>query len=191
MVIKRNLGLLLLQHLVLMVAGQVSGDYYHRIHHHSSENDRAALLAFKRTTSYGLNSPHAIWNETTSMCSFSGVFCNQKQQVVTKLILLSTELVGLLSLYISNLTGLRVLILTDNHLSGIIPSEYSSLYHLRLLRLDGNRLHGPIPDIFPSFSNLLLISLAGNNLAGTIPVSLFSIALHCITLIFLRTPSQV
>lgn len=148
---KRNLGRLLLLHLVLMLAGQVSGDYYNRIHHHSLENERAALLALKRTTSYGPNSMLENWNETTSVCSFSGIFCNLKQQVVTKLILLGTELVGLLSPYISNLTGLRVLILTNNHLSGIIPSEYSSLYHLRLLRLDGNRLHGPIPDIFSSF----------------------------------------
>ncbi|KAL1809786.1 hypothetical protein ACET3Z_026776 [Daucus carota] len=174
MVTKRNLSLLLLQHLVLIIAVQVSGDHYHHIHHHSLENDRAALLAFKRTTSYGPNSTLENWNETTRVCSFGGVFCNQKQQVVTKLILLGTELVGLLSPFISNLTGLRVLILTGNHLSGIIPSEFSSLYHLRLLRLDGNKLHGPIPDIFASFSNLLLISLAGNNLEGTIPVSLFS-----------------
>ncbi|WOH09959.1 hypothetical protein DCAR_0729420 [Daucus carota subsp. sativus] len=174
MVTKRNLSLLLLQHLVLIIAVQVSGDHYHHIHHHSLENDRAALLAFKRTISYGPNSTLENWNETTRVCSFGGVYCNQKQQVVTKLILLGTELVGLLSPFISNLTGLRGLILTGNYLSGIIPLEFSSLYHLRLLRLDGNKLHGPIPDIFASFSSLLLISLAGNNLVGTIPASLFS-----------------
>lgn len=92
----------------------------------------------------------ANWNEMVDVCNFTGVMCNRKHHRVYRLILVDTELVGLLSPFLLNLTRLQV------------------------LQLDGNNLHGSLPDSFSSFTKLILLTLAENNLTGTIPTSLFS-----------------
>ncbi|XP_024931324.3 putative leucine-rich repeat receptor-like serine/threonine-protein kinase At2g24130 isoform X2 [Ziziphus jujuba] len=161
---------LLRLHLVLLV----SCLDYHQNPHHSLLKDKAALLAFKRTIVYD---PYAIlsnWNESVFVCDFNGVFCDKHRHRVAQLVLNDSELVGTLSPFLSNLTGLRNLTIINSHLYGTIPPEFSHLRHLHHLRLEKNNLHGPIPGSLALIRNLTVLTLLQNNFSGKIPPALFS-----------------
>nr|GMC68965.1 putative leucine-rich repeat receptor-like serine/threonine-protein kinase At2g24130 [Ipomoea batatas] len=143
-------------------------------YHHSLLTDKAALLAFRRAILVDPHSRLESWNEGNDVCNFTGVSCGRFHHRVMLINLNASDLVGLLSPFISNLTQLRVLQLADNHLFGIIPPEISFLQHLRDLRLDNNSLYGSIPASLSFLSKLLLISLRGNKFSGTIPYSIFT-----------------
>nr|GLL21408.1 putative leucine-rich repeat receptor-like serine/threonine-protein kinase At2g24130 [Ipomoea trifida] len=143
-------------------------------YHHSLLTDKAALLAFRRAILVDPHSRLESWNEGNDVCNFTGVSCGRFHHRVMLINLNASDLVGLLSPFISNLTQLRVLQLADNHLFGIIPPEISFLQHLRDLRLDNNSLYGSIPASLSFLSKLLLISLRGNKFSGTIPHSVFT-----------------
>ena len=144
---------LLLQHLALTCGYTLLG--HHNPPDHSLLTDKAALLSFKKTITHDPNSTLANWDEAVDVCNFTGVTCDKHHHRVAQLVLEDTELEGLLSPFISNLTGLRRLVIIGNHLYGSIPPEFSSLRHLRKLRLVGNNLHGSIPDSFALLTNLL------------------------------------
>nr|GMC71599.1 putative leucine-rich repeat receptor-like serine/threonine-protein kinase At2g24130 [Ipomoea batatas] len=143
-------------------------------YHHSLLTDKAALLAFRRVILVDPHSRLESWNEGNDVCNFTGVSCGRFHHRVMLINLNASDLVGLLSPFISNLTQLRVLQLADNHLFGVIPPEISFLQHLRDLRLDNNSLYGSIPASLSFLSKLLLISLRGNKFSGTIPYSIFT-----------------
>ncbi|XP_019158506.1 PREDICTED: putative leucine-rich repeat receptor-like serine/threonine-protein kinase At2g24130 [Ipomoea nil] len=143
-------------------------------YHHSLLTDKAALLAFRRAILFDPHSRLESWNEANDVCNFTGVSCGRFHHRVMLINLNASDLVGLLSPFISNLTQLRVLQLADNHLFGIIPPEISFLQYLRDLRLDNNSLYGSIPASLSFLSKLLLISLRGNKFSGTIPHSVFT-----------------
>jgi Leucine-rich repeat (LRR) protein len=172
MIIIKSLFLLLLQYLAFTYGQTNLG--HHNPPHHSLISDKAALLAFKKTVTLDPNSTLANWDEAVDVCNFTRVTCNNQHHRVVKLQLNGTELVGLLSPFISNLTGLRRLVLVDNHLFGSIPPEFSSLRHLRHLRLEGNNLRGSIPDSLALLSQLKLLHIKRNNISGTLPPTLFS-----------------
>ncbi|XP_059458418.1 putative leucine-rich repeat receptor-like serine/threonine-protein kinase At2g24130 [Corylus avellana] len=142
--------------------------------HHSLISDKAALLAFKKTITLDPNPTLANWDEAVDVCNFTCVTCNKQHHRVVQLQLSGTQLVGLLSPSISNLTGLRKLVLVDNYLFGSIPPEFSSLRHLRHLRLEGNNLRGSIPHSLALLSKLTLLHIKRNNISGTLPPTLFS-----------------
>ncbi|KAE7997209.1 hypothetical protein FH972_001863 [Carpinus fangiana] len=172
MIFIKSLFLLLLQYLAFTYGQTNLG--HHNPPHHSLISDKAALLAFKKTITLDPNSTLANWDEAVDVCNFTRVTCNKQLHRVVLLQLNGTELVGLLSPVISNLTGLRRLVLVDNHLFGSIPPEFSSLRRLRHLRLEGNNLHGSIPDSLALLSKLKLLHIKRNNISGTLPPTLFS-----------------
>ncbi|KAE7997208.1 hypothetical protein FH972_001862 [Carpinus fangiana] len=172
MIFIKSLFLLLLQYLAFTYGQTNLG--HHNPPHHSLISDKAALLAFKKTVTLDPNSTLANWDEAVDVCNFTRVTCNKQHHRVVLLQLNGTELVGLLSPFISNLTGLRRLLLVDNHLFGSIPPEFSSLRHLRHLRLEGNNLRGSIPDSLVLLSQLKLLHIKRNNISGTLPPTLFS-----------------
>ncbi|KAF3963427.1 hypothetical protein CMV_012187 [Castanea mollissima] len=131
-------------------------------------------MAFKKTVIHDPNSALANWEAAVDVCNFTGVTCNKKQHRVAQLSLNKTELVGLLSPILSNLTGLRILVIVGNHLFGKIPPEFCYLRRLHRLHIEGNNLHGSIPDSFALLSKLTTLLLNQNNLSGTLPPSLFS-----------------
>lgn len=148
-----------------------------RHHHHPSHSlltDKAALLEFKRTIISDPHSALANWDEAVHVCNFTGVTCDAFQHRVRRLTLNETYLVGLLSPFLSNLTGLHILDIVDNNLYGIIPPEFSSLTRLQRLRLMGNNLHGSIPESFSQLSKLKVLHIKECNIAGSLPPSLFS-----------------
>lgn len=171
MVFIKTFLLLLLQHLALCFAH--AGSSHHQHTRHSLLTDKAALLAFKSTIIADSNSTLANWEQAVDVCNFTGVTCERSFHRVAELNLQRCGLVGPLSLYISNLTGLRVLMLVDNHLFGSIPPEFSKLRRLRHLQLDGNNLHGQIPESLALLSSLTLVTLQDNSLTGTLPTSFF------------------
>nr|GMC73583.1 putative leucine-rich repeat receptor-like serine/threonine-protein kinase At2g24130 [Ipomoea batatas] len=159
--------------LVLLHMAMAFGDTL-STYHHSLLTDKAALLAFRRAILVDPHSRLESWNEGNDVCNFTGVSCGRFHHRVMLINLNASDLVGLLSPFISNLTQLRVLQLADNHLFGIIPPEISFLQHLRDLRLDNNSLYGSIPASLSFLSKLVLISLRGNKFSGTIPHSVFT-----------------
>ncbi|KAJ4776599.1 Leucine-rich receptor-like protein kinase family protein [Rhynchospora pubera] len=89
----------------------------------SSENDKQALLAFKRNLD---NDTHVLssWNESIPYCKWEGVYCcRQHPQRVCAIELDSSDLVGPISPYIGNLSYLRSIDLHNNTLYGIVPSS--------------------------------------------------------------------
>ncbi|XP_031386037.1 putative leucine-rich repeat receptor-like serine/threonine-protein kinase At2g24130 isoform X2 [Punica granatum] len=148
---------------------------HHRHTAHTWQTDRAALLEFKRSITSDPMSVLSNWNDQVHVCNFTKVRCGKKHHRVANLSIMDAGLVGILSPFLSNLTGLRVLQLANNHLFGPIPAELSSLRFLRRLRLDINNLQGPIPgSLFALLSRKRLVFLNSNNLTGPIPPSFFS-----------------
>ncbi|KAF8389249.1 hypothetical protein HHK36_025942 [Tetracentron sinense] len=169
MVCKKSMFLHLLQ--IGLIFGQpFSGDH----HHHSLLSDKDALLEFKRTIKSDPRSALSNWDQAFDVCNFTGVRCGRLRHRVVQLELKRTEIGGLLSPFIANLTGLRFLDLSDNQLYGYIPPEFASLRYLHGLRLSRNILQGPIPDSLSHISKLNDLRLEGNNLTATIPGSIFS-----------------
>ncbi|CAL5375498.1 unnamed protein product [Camellia sinensis] len=106
------------------------------------------------------------------VCNFTGVRCNKHRHCVTELILNDSQLVGLLSPIIANLTQLRVLELVNNNFSGIIPPEFSSLQQrLCWLSFVGNNLEGQIPDSFSILTSLYFVIPHANKLMSNITAS--------------------
>ncbi|KAF9615656.1 hypothetical protein IFM89_025606 [Coptis chinensis] len=136
--------------------------------------DKAALLAFKRTITPERQSALVNWHETSDVCNFTGVLCDQWQYRVSELVLNNTNIGGLLSPFIANLTGLRVLDLSQNNFFGPIPTEFTHLRFLWFLKLDGNYLHGQIPVSLSLLWRLRYVHLGSNDLNGTIPASIFT-----------------
>lgn len=170
--------LLLLQHFAaVLVAGWplLGGPHQHHQPLHTLQTDKMALLEFKRFITSDPMSALSNWNEQVDVCNFTSVWCDKKHHRVANLSIMDMGLIGILSPFLSNLTGLRVLQLANNHLSGPIPTELSSLRFLRRLRLDSNNLQGPIPgELFSLLPRKRLVFLNNNNFTGPIPPSFFS-----------------
>ncbi|KAJ3697906.1 hypothetical protein LUZ61_001611 [Rhynchospora tenuis] len=134
-----------------------------------SENDKQALLAFKRNLH---NNTHvlSLWDESISYCKWEGVYCcRQHPQRVCALELHSSDLVGPISPYIGNLSYLRSIDLHDNNLYGIVPPSIGNLHRLQNLRLKYNSLSGIFPANLDNCSQLVYLSLGNNQLYGKLP----------------------
>ncbi|KAL5574422.1 hypothetical protein UlMin_016121 [Ulmus minor] len=166
MVFLNIMFLFLVQHLVL-----TSGIHPPR---YSLDMDKTALLEFKKAIKIDPFSALGNWNDSVHVCQFKGVWCDHHQHRVSRLNLSRSQLVGFLSPFISNLTGLRRLVLVENHLYGTIPTELSSLRHLRHLLLRSNEFHGSIPEFHPLPCNLSVVDFSVNNLNTTLSPSFFS-----------------
>ncbi|XP_022716535.1 putative leucine-rich repeat receptor-like serine/threonine-protein kinase At2g24130 [Durio zibethinus] len=168
--IRLSFLILLLRHLV-SVSGNTDSAYHHL--HHSLLKDKAALLAFKKSILVDPDSKLANWEEVVPVCNFTGVTCNKRHHRVIQINLSSSGLVGKISPFLSNLTGLQLLDLKENHFFGIIPPELSSIPRLQILILNTNNINGPIPDSF-ALTNLTVFAVKENNLKGPLPPSFFS-----------------
>ncbi|XP_061351263.1 leucine-rich repeat receptor-like serine/threonine/tyrosine-protein kinase SOBIR1 [Gastrolobium bilobum] len=137
-------------------------------------------------------------------CNTEGVFCerrlsNNESYVlrITRLVLKSKNLNGVLSPTIGRLTELKELSLSNNKLvdripqqivdcrkleildlgsnlfSGEVPSELSSLIRLRVLDVSSNKLSGNL-NFLKYFPNLETLSVADNLFTGRVPSSMRS-----------------
>ncbi|PON89582.1 Serine/threonine protein kinase [Trema orientale] len=165
--------LLLLQHVVLTSVRAAVG---HQHHHprRSLATDRAALLEFKKAIIHDPYSKLLNWNDSVHICRFNGVRCDKHHHRVAQLILNDSGLVGVLSPFVSNLTGLRILYISNNQFFGTIPKQLSSLRHLRYLQIDGNNFEGPIIDSLSIFPKIIGAAFLNNHFKGTISPAFFS-----------------
>ncbi|WRX27983.1 Leucine-rich repeat-containing N-terminal [Theobroma cacao] len=122
---------------------------------------------------YDPKSTLSNWENAVPVCNFTGVTCDNRHHPVSQSDLHRFGLVGKISPFISNLTGLRVLNLFENYFFGTIPPQLSSLRHVRTLILDGNNLTGPVPDSFAVLNNLTLFFVQRNYLTRPLPPSFF------------------
>jgi Leucine-rich repeat (LRR) protein len=105
------------------------------------DGDRMTLLCFKSQ----LSDPTGAlvsWsrNTSTDICSWHGVTCNNTRQPsrVTELNLEVSQLAGIISPCMANLTFLEMVHLPDNRLTTQIPPELGDLRALGYLNLSSN-----------------------------------------------------
>ncbi|MQM03551.1 hypothetical protein Taro_036340 [Colocasia esculenta] len=134
--------------------------------------DKSALLAFRSGIVADPENVLSNWNETTDICEWNGVGCNDNRRV-SDLGLKGKSLQGTISPLLSNLSCLELLELSENYLQGPIPKELGTLSRLGLLGLKGNKLCSEIPESFGLLKSLRYIDLSKNQLVGSLPESLF------------------
>nr|AAB82755.1 receptor kinase-like protein [Oryza longistaminata] len=137
--------------------------------------DELALLSFKSSLLYQGGQSLASWNTSGhgQHCTWVGVVCGRRHpHRVVKLRLRSSNLTGIISPSLGNLSFLRTLQLSNNHLSGKIPQELSRLSRLQQLVLNFNSLSGEIPAALGNLTSLSVLELTNNTLSGSIPSSL-------------------
>ncbi|KAF8408279.1 hypothetical protein HHK36_007428 [Tetracentron sinense] len=158
-----------------------------------------ALLSWKRSLNGSLEFL-SNWDPShQNPCTWYGISCNYNQQVVelnmryvdllghvpsnltslkyslNKLVLLGTNLTGLIPKEIGVLGELSHLDLSENALTGEIPVEICSLVKLEKLFLNSNRFEGSIPISIGNLTNLKWLILYDNQISGGIPSSIGSL----------------
>jgi hypothetical protein len=150
-------AILLLLHLMLFhamtsaPAERRSGMTVQRLRRQPLLQEKATLLALKRSLT--LLSPSVLtdWNESNSdVCGFTGITCDWRRQHVISLSLADMNISGGIPPVIGNLTHLRSLDMSSNFLTGQIPAELSNLRRLEGLDLGRNsepaqRWHTAVP----------------------------------------------
>ncbi|GJM98098.1 hypothetical protein PR202_ga15074 [Eleusine coracana subsp. coracana] len=140
-----------------------------------ADDDRMALLCVKSKLSDPTEAL-ASWssNISTNICSWHGVTCNNTRQPsrVTELNLEGSQLGGIISPCMANLTFLEMVHLPNNRLTGQIPPELGDLQTLRYLNLSSNSLNGNIPSSLGNIQSITYVDLANNRLTGQLPESL-------------------
>uniref|UniRef100_A0A0D3HWV2 Receptor kinase-like protein Xa21 n=1 Tax=Oryza barthii TaxID=65489 RepID=A0A0D3HWV2_9ORYZ len=146
----------------------------------AQSSDEQTLLAFKAAISGDPNGVLDTWvttkgsmNATDSICRWRGVSCRSRQHPgrVTALELMSSNLMGVISPSLSNLSFLHTLNLSGNRLTGGIPSELGQLPRIRVISLGGNSLIGNIPVSLTNCARLTHLELPRNGLHGEIPAN--------------------
>ncbi|THU71845.1 hypothetical protein C4D60_Mb04t05820 [Musa balbisiana] len=138
----------------------------------SNITDAMALLAFRE----GIQDPDNVlsnWNESTDVCHWIGITCNDTSRRVNRLVLYRRSLHGTISPFLSNLSRLQVLDLSYNFLRGSIPGEIGALSDLRVISLRNNKLQHTLPDNLGMLANLLYLDLPSNELEGKLPPPIF------------------
>jgi Leucine-rich repeat (LRR) protein len=133
------------------------------------------------------------WLKTNDVCSWYGITCSGSGNV-TKIVLPSNRLTGVLPAELSDLSNLQELNFQNNALTGTLPSELTKLKNvllaidlntnsysgeipawigqmteLKSLLLSFNRFSGPIPTSFGNLKKLERLEMARNRLTGPIP----------------------
>ncbi|CAN6683515.1 unnamed protein product [Malus baccata var. baccata] len=128
----------------------------------------AALMSVKRDMKDELL-VMAGWDiNSVDPCTWNMVGCSTEGFVIS-LAMVSTNLSGMLSLSIGNLSHLQTLLLQNNQLSGPIPAEIGWLSDLQTLDLSGNQFSGDIPSSLGLLTHLSYLRLNRNKLSGHIP----------------------
>ncbi|MCO5609754.1 hypothetical protein L7F22_063986 [Adiantum nelumboides] len=148
-------------------------------------------------------SPIISWSLGTDPCqsSWLGIFCNEGNTTIIKLILpaqgisgtlpqdignfvdmqvldlsYNKNLTGSLPLQLFRLSNLTELYLQDCGFYGPLPQDLGNLVSLTTLSLNRNFFSGPIPHTIGQLSLLVWLDLSSNELSGNLPLSLARLA---------------
>ncbi|CAN7006004.1 unnamed protein product [Brassica rapa subsp. trilocularis] len=141
----------------------------------SHETDKQALLKFKSQVSEEKKVLLSAWNNSYSLCQWTGVTCGRKHKRVTGLDLGGFKLGGAISPFIGNLSFLMSLNFSDNSFGGTIPQELGNLFRIEHLLMPYNLLSGGIPASLFNCSKLLELDLYSNHLGQGLPSELGSL----------------
>ncbi|KAG8092833.1 hypothetical protein GUJ93_ZPchr0012g19546 [Zizania palustris] len=145
-----------------------------------SSDDEQTLVAFRAGISGDPNRVLDTWvptngsiNAVDSICRWHGVSCRSRRHPgrVTALELMSSNLMGVISPSLGNLSFLHTLNLSGNRLSGEIPPELGWLPRIRVISLGGNSLVGDVPVSLTNCVHLTHLELSRNGLHGAIPAN--------------------
>ncbi|KAJ4873455.1 Leucine-rich repeat protein kinase family protein [Raphanus sativus] len=139
------------------------------------ETDKQALLKFKSEVSEEKEVLLSSWNNSFSLCKWTGVTCGRKHKRVTGLDLGGFQLGGVISPFIGNLSFLISLDFNSNSFGGTIPQELGKLFRLQHLNMSFNFLEGGIPSSLFNCSRLLDLSLYSNYIGQGLPSELGSL----------------
>lgn len=160
----------------------------------SSEDQKQALLLLRGAIDRD-GALATSWDPATSECTWSGIKCDAKGNVVDinlankglkgqlpldenlwsslgsvkNLDLSSNQLDGYLPPQMSGDKSLEYLSLRDNNLKSPLPTSWSGLSNLKGLDLGQNQLYGDLPASYGNIPGLQAIDLSGNQFSGTIP----------------------
>ncbi|CAK9143505.1 unnamed protein product, partial [Ilex paraguariensis] len=132
-------------------------------------SDHEALLIIQKEL--GFNGQHHVRNPP---CNFAGVFCerrifnNSYTLKVTRIVLKSRQLRGVLSPVIGKLSELKELSLPNNHLVNQIPPQIVDCRKLEILNLHNNRFSGEVPSDLSSLIRLRVVDLSSNKFSGNL-----------------------
>ncbi|XP_065858683.1 probable inactive receptor kinase At4g23740 [Euphorbia lathyris] len=133
-------------------------------------DDKKALLDFVN------NLPHSRslkWNESSSICNWTGITCSKDGFHVIAVRLPGVGFTGAVPANtISRLSALQTLSLRSNLISGDFPQDFSNLKNLSYLYLQFNNLSGSLPSDFSVWNNLTVVNLSNNRFNGSIPLSI-------------------
>ncbi|KAL4188077.1 hypothetical protein AMTRI_Chr09g42300 [Amborella trichopoda] len=139
-----------------------------------SASEKEILLQFKANISNDPLKSLESWNpmDETPCLNWTGITCNFAGKV-EKIILLNTQLAGVLPENFSGLESLRTLILSGNQFTGTVPSQYGDISSLWKLNLSRNALSGQIPSSIGNLASLRMLDLSRNSINGVIPSEIF------------------
>ncbi|KAI4377280.1 hypothetical protein MLD38_014938 [Melastoma candidum] len=124
-------------------------------------------------TKMGISSPTGGFR--TSICSWTGVSCDDRQETVIKLIVPGLGLSGPIpDNTIGKLSKLQELDLSKNVITSL-PLDFWSLGSLRSLNLSGNHISGALSNNVGNFGSLENIDLSDNNFSSEIPAAIGSL----------------
>ncbi|KAH0972268.1 hypothetical protein GBA52_024424 [Prunus armeniaca] len=133
--------------------------------------DELQILLKLKSTFQNSNTNSSIfstWNSSSSLCSFSGIVCNEKNSV-REIELSNQNLSGFLALdEICQLQSLEKLALGFNSLNGTIKEDLNNCKKLKYLDLGNNMFTGSFPEI-SSLSELQHLHLNHSGISGTFP----------------------
>lgn len=138
----------------------------------NNETDQKALLEMKSKITHDPLGVMSSWNDNLPFCTWHGVTCDRVHHRVIALDLQSSNLTGIISPYLGNLSFLRELHIENNNLQGTIPPEIGRLHRLRVMWLVNNSIGGKIPRDISGCSSLVSLYIYRNKLVGDIPFEL-------------------
>jgi len=115
----------------------------------------------------GYDSGTNAWLTPDTECSWGGVGCNEKNEVV-QIEMEQNGVAGTLPHELSRLQHLRNLVLEEGILTGTIPTELGKIQTLEQIDFNFNLLQGSIPEELYSLGNLRQLDLNDNELTGAI-----------------------
>ena len=137
-----------------------------------SQQERDALISIYNATNGPNWEDTENWATSTPVHTWSGVSTTGNR--VTKLVMQSTNPVGVLPETIGNLVNLEELYIgfTDFNLTGTIPESIGNLVELRTFWIQGTGMSGTIPESIGNLTKLRDLKFLGNNFYGELPASM-------------------